>query len=108
MLPMVEHEGAYYASHSICCSCHRRDLSFRALANAWALDWQIDAKYCYGDTKGRARPIAPPARIMTSSIRSSPARKPPGTRTPRSECSMAGRDDVNTYMMGFGAVDGCQ
>ena len=21
---------------------------------------------------------------------------------------MAGRDDVNTYMMGFGAVDGCQ
>ncbi|MFI5019611.1 MAG: hypothetical protein ACHQHK_16835, partial [Dongiales bacterium] len=21
-------------------------------ANAWALDWQIDAKYCYGDTNG--------------------------------------------------------
>ena len=107
MLPMVEHEGADYASHSIRCRRHRRDLS-AGFANAWALDWQIDAKYCYGDTNGPGQAYRATCKDHDQFDSILACEKAAGDENAAERIRMAGRDDVNTYMMGFGAVDGCQ
>ena len=107
MLPTVEHEGAYYASHRIRCRHRGRDLSGRP-RQCRALDWQIDAKYCYGDTNGPGQAYRATCKDHDQFDSILACEKAAGDENAAERIRMAGRDDVNTYMMGFGAVDGCQ
>ena len=77
-------------------------------ANAWALDWQIDAKYCYGDTNGPGQAYRATCKDHDQFDSILACEKAAGDENAAERIRMAGRDDVNTYMMGFGAVDGCQ
>src|SRR5260370_20008038 len=79
-----------------------------SFANAWALDWQIDAKYCYGDTNGPGQAYRATCKDHDQFDSILACEKAAGDENAAGRIRMAGRDDVNTYMMGFGAVDSCQ
>jgi hypothetical protein len=78
------------------------------LGPAMAQSWQVDAKYCFGDTQapGRAYRATCTDHDQFDSILA--CEKAAGDENAAERVRMAGRDDVNTYMMGFGPVDGCQ
>jgi hypothetical protein len=79
-----------------------------SFANAWALDWQVDAKYCWGDTNGPGQAYRAACKDHDQFDSILACEKAAGDENAGERIRMAGRDDVNAYMMGFGAVDGCQ
>ena len=83
-------------------------LSLAALAPASAQSWQVDAKYCFGDAQapGKAYRAACKDHDQFDSIIA--CETAAGDQNAVERIRMAGRDDVNTYMMGFGPIDGCQ
>ena len=79
-----------------------------ATLEARAQDWQAAARECYADTgaAGTAYRSACKTHDQYDSILAYEAAA--GEENAMARTRMTGRDVVDTFMMGFGTVDGCQ
>ena len=75
---------------------------------ASAQQWQVDAKYCFGDTQAPGQAYRTTCKDHDQFDSILACEKAAGDENAAERVRMAGRDDVNTFMMGFGQVDGCQ
>lgn len=83
-------------------------LCLSTLADAAAQQWQVDAKYCFGDTQAPGQAYRATCKDHDQFDSILACEKAAGDENAADRVQMAGRDEVNTYMMGFGPVDGCQ
>ena len=83
-------------------------LCLAALADVRAQDWTVAARACYADTgaAGAAHRATCKDHDQYDSILACEAAA--GEYNALTRTRMAGRDQVNTFMLGFGAVHGCQ
>ncbi|HSY85076.1 MAG TPA: hypothetical protein VLA85_00795 [Verrucomicrobiae bacterium] len=83
-------------------------LCLAGIAPASAQQWQVDAKYCFGDTQAPGQAYRATCKDHDQFDSVLACEKAANDQNAIDRVQMAGRDDVNTFMMGFGPIDGCQ
>ena len=78
------------------------------IAPASAQQWQADAKFCFGDTQAPGQAYRATCKDHDQFDSILACEQATGDENALYRVREAGRDNVNTYMMGFGAIDGCQ
>jgi len=83
-------------------------LCLAALAPASAQSWTVDAKYCFGDTQAPGKAYREACKTHDQFDSLLACEEAAGDENAAESIRLAGRDNVNTYMMDFGPIDGCK
>jgi hypothetical protein len=83
-------------------------LCFAMVIDAMAQDWQVAARSCYADSGAAGAAYRATCKNHDQFDSILACETAAGNDNAMARTRMAGRDQVNTFMMGFGAVNGCQ